>query len=144
MLTPNQKPFVMMILSQESTAFNEEFRHLFPTQRTKGSFALFRMTAPPGNIRGKDCLFPARVLRYRKEQDAGGGNAMKSIGKNLAEAVAFSIVMVIIAWFDGSIVLEGAVKPLWFQVTTRFLIYTAIFFVVSLIVDAVFARVWKK
>ena len=69
---------------------------------------------------------------------------MKSIGKNLAEAVAFSIVMVIIAWFDGSIVPEGAVKPLWFQVTTRFLIYTAIFFVVSLIVDAVFARVWKK
>ena len=69
---------------------------------------------------------------------------MRSIARNIAEAVAFSIVMVIIAWFDGSIVLEGAVKPLWFQVTTRFLIYAVIFFVVSLIVDALFARAEKK
>ncbi|MDO4973043.1 MAG: hypothetical protein Q4E38_02410 [Eubacteriales bacterium] len=69
---------------------------------------------------------------------------MKRIGRNLAEAVAFSIVMLIIAWFDGSIVAEGAVRPLWFQLTTRFLIYAAIFFVISLIVDALFARAEKK
>ena len=69
---------------------------------------------------------------------------MRSLGKNLAEAAAFSLVMLIIAYFDGSIVLEGAVRPLWFQVTTRFLIYMAIFFVVSLVVDALFARFWKK
>ena len=69
---------------------------------------------------------------------------MRSIGRNLAEAAAFSLVMVVVAYFDGSIVLEGAVRPLWFQVTTRFLIYAAIFFVISLVVDAVFARAGKK
>ena len=68
---------------------------------------------------------------------------MKSIGRNLAEAAAFSIVMIVIAYFDGSLVLTGAARPLWFQLTTRFLIYSAIFFVVSLIVDALFARKTK-
>ena len=69
---------------------------------------------------------------------------MRSVARNIAEALAFSIVMLIVAWFDGSIVPEGAVRPLWFQLTTRFLIYAAIFFVVSLIVDALFARAGKK
>lgn len=69
---------------------------------------------------------------------------MRSIVKNITEAVAFSIVMLIIAWFDGSIVAEGAARPLWFQLTTRFLIYALIFFVMSLIVDALFARAEKK
>ena len=69
---------------------------------------------------------------------------MRSVVKNITEAVAFSIVMVIIAWFDGSIVPEGAVRPLWFQISTRFLIYAVIFFVVSLAVDALFARAGKK
>ena len=69
---------------------------------------------------------------------------MRSLGKNLAEALAFSLVMVIVAYFDGSIVPEGAVRPLWFQVTTRFLIYAVIFFLISLLVDALFERFWKK
>ena len=69
---------------------------------------------------------------------------MKSIAKNITEAVTFSVVMILIAWFDGSIVPEGAARPLWFQLTTRFLIYTAVFLVMSLIVDALFARLWKK
>ena len=69
---------------------------------------------------------------------------MKSIVRNITEATAFSIVMLIIAWFDGSIVAEGAARPLWFQLTTRFLIYALIFFVMSLIVDALFARAEKK
>ncbi len=69
---------------------------------------------------------------------------MRSLSRNLAEAAAFSFVAVIIAYFDGSIDLAEAVRPLWFQVTTRFLIYAAIFFVVSLAVDALFARFWKK
>lgn len=68
---------------------------------------------------------------------------MKRFGRNLAEAAAFSIAMIILAWFHGDLVLEGAVRPLWFQLTTRFLIYSAIFFVVSLIVDALFARKTK-
>ena len=69
---------------------------------------------------------------------------MRSFAKNITEAVAFSIVMLIIAWFDGSIAAEGAARPLWFQLTTRFLIYALIFFVMSLIVDALFARAEKK
>lgn len=69
---------------------------------------------------------------------------MKHLGKNLAEAAAFAIVMTIVAWFDGSIVPEGGARPLWFQVCARLLIYFVIFFVVSLIVDAVFARLQKK
>ena len=69
---------------------------------------------------------------------------MRSLGRNLAEAAAFSLVAVIIAYFDGSIDLTEAVRPLWFQVTTRFLIYAVIFFVVSLLMDALFARYWKK
>lgn len=69
---------------------------------------------------------------------------MKSIAKNIAEAVAFSIVMVILAWLDGSLVPEGAVRPLWFQIAARFLIYAVIFFVISLIVDALFARAERK
>ncbi len=69
---------------------------------------------------------------------------MRSFAKNITEAAAFSIVMLIIAWFDGSIVAEGAARPLWFQLTTRFLIYALIFFVMSLIVDALFARAEKK
>ena len=63
---------------------------------------------------------------------------MKRLGRNLAEAAAFSIVMIVIAYFDGSIVLTGAAKPLWFQLTTRFVIYAAIFFVISLGMDALF------
>ena len=68
---------------------------------------------------------------------------MKRFGRNLAEAVAFGIAMLILAWFRGDLVLEGAARPLWFQLTARFLIYCAIFFVVSLIVDALFARKTK-
>ena len=52
--------------------------------------------------------------------------------------------MTIIAWFDGSIDPSGAARPLWFQVCARLLIYLVIFFVVSLIVDAVFERLEKK
>jgi hypothetical protein len=73
-----------------------------------------------------------------------GGNEMKRLGRNLAEAAAFSIVMIVIAYFDGSIVLTGAAKPLWFQLTTRFVIYAAIFFVISLGMDALFKRREKK
>ena len=69
---------------------------------------------------------------------------MKNLGKNLAEAAAFAIVMTIAAWFNGSIVPDGGARPLWFQVCARLLIYLVIFFVVSLIVDAVFARLQKK
>ncbi len=69
---------------------------------------------------------------------------MKRWGKNLAEAAAFAVVMTIIAWFDGSIDPSGAARPLWFQVCARLLIYLVIFFVVSLIVDAVFERLGKK
>lgn len=69
---------------------------------------------------------------------------MKSIAKNIAEAVAFSIVMVILAWLDGSLVPEGAGRPLWFQIAARFLIYAVIFFVISLVVDALFARAERK
>ena len=65
---------------------------------------------------------------------------MKRFGRNLAEAAAFSMVMIVIAWFDGSLVLEGAARPLWFQITARFLIYAVIFFAVSLIVDALFSK----
>ncbi len=68
---------------------------------------------------------------------------MKRFGRNLAEAAAFGIAMLILAWFRGDLVLEGAARPLWFQLTARFLIYCAIFFVVSLIVDALFARKTK-
>lgn len=68
---------------------------------------------------------------------------MKQWGKNLAEAAAFSIVMVLIAWFDGSIDPSGALRPLWFQVSARFVIYLLIFFVVSLLVDAIFERIQK-
>ncbi len=69
---------------------------------------------------------------------------MRSIVRNITEAIAFSIVMLIIAWFDGSIVPEGAVRPLWFQISTRFLIYALIFFIVSLVIDKLFARAEKK
>lgn len=69
---------------------------------------------------------------------------MKRFGRNLAEAAAFSIVMIVIAYFDGSLVLTGAAKPLWFQLTTRFVIYAAIFFVISLGMDALFKRREKK
>jgi len=68
---------------------------------------------------------------------------MRRWGKNLAEAAAFSIVMVLIAWFDGSIDPSGAVRPLWFQVCARFVIYLLIFFVVSLVVDAIFKHIQK-
>ncbi len=68
---------------------------------------------------------------------------MKAYGKKLAEGLAFAIVVVLIAWFDGSITPAGA-RPLWFQVTTRLVIYTAIFFAVSLVVDAIFAGIGKK
>ena len=64
--------------------------------------------------------------------------------RSVPEAAAFSIVMLIIAWFDGSIDPSGAARPLWFQVCARLLIYLVIFFVVSLIVDAVFERLGKK
>ena len=66
------------------------------------------------------------------------------LGRKLAEAAAFSLVMIVIAYFDGSIVLTGAVRPLWFQLVTRFAIYAAIFFAVSLGVDALFSRREKK
>ena len=69
---------------------------------------------------------------------------MKSIGRNLAEAAAFGIAMLILAWFRGDLVLEGAARPLWFQLTTRFVIYAAIFFVISLGMDALFKRREKK
>jgi len=65
---------------------------------------------------------------------------MKGKGRNLAEAAAFAIIMVLVAWFDGSIDPTGAIRPLWFQVCARLVIYAAIFFVVSLIIDALFAR----
>ena len=52
--------------------------------------------------------------------------------------------MTIVAWFDGSIVPDGGARPLWFQVCARLFIYLAIFFVVSLLVDAVFERLEKK
>ena len=68
---------------------------------------------------------------------------MKPWGRNLAEAAAFSIVMVLIAWFDGSIDPSGAVRPLWFQVSVRFVIYLLVFFVVSLVVDAIFRHIQK-
>ena len=68
---------------------------------------------------------------------------MKQWGRNLAEAAAFSIVMVLIAWFDGSIDPSGAVRPLWFQVSARFVIYLLIFFIVSLVVDAIFRYIKK-
>ena len=68
---------------------------------------------------------------------------MKQWGRNLAEAAAFSIVMVLIAWFDGSIDPSGAVRPLWFQVSVRFVIYLLVFFVVSLVVDAIFRHIQK-
>lgn len=69
---------------------------------------------------------------------------MKQYGKKLAEAVAFAIVMILIAWFDGSIDPSEALRPLWFQVSARFLIYTAIFFVVGLAVDALFKRFGRQ
>ncbi len=68
---------------------------------------------------------------------------MKQWGRNLAEAAAFSIVMVLIAWFDGSIDPSGTVRPLWFQVSVRFVIYLLVFFVVSLVVDAIFRHIQK-
>ena len=68
---------------------------------------------------------------------------MKHWGRNLAEAAAFAIVVLLIAWFDGSIDPIGAVRPLWFQVSARFVIYLLIFFVVSLLVDAIFNRIQK-
>ncbi len=68
---------------------------------------------------------------------------MKNPGKRLAEAAAFAIVMTLIAWFDGSIDPSGALRPLWFQITARLLIYTAIFFAVGLAVDALFRRFGK-
>ena len=68
---------------------------------------------------------------------------MKHWGRNLAEAAAFAIVVLLIAWFDGSIDPSGAVRPLWFQVSARFVIYLLIFFVVSLLVDAIFNRIQK-
>ena len=69
---------------------------------------------------------------------------MNKIGKRLAEAAAFAIVMVLIAWFDGSIDPGGALRPLWFQISARFLIYMGIFFVVDLLVDALFRRFCRK
>lgn len=69
---------------------------------------------------------------------------MKNVGRKLAEAAAFAVVMTIVAWFDGSIVPDGGARPLWFQVCARLFIYLAIFFVVSLLVDAVFERLEKK
>ena len=36
---------------------------------------------------------------------------MKHLGKNLAEAAAFAIVMTIVAWYDGSIVPDGGAEP---------------------------------
>ena len=76
----------------------------------------------------------------------GGGEekAVNRIGKRLAEAAAFAIVMLIVAWFDGSIDPSGALRPLWFQVSSRFVIYLAIFFVVGLLVDALFSRFYRK
>ena len=68
---------------------------------------------------------------------------MKQWGRNLAEATAFSIVVLLIAWMNGSIDPSGAVRPLWFQVSARFVIYLLIFFVVSLLVDAIFKRIQK-
>lgn len=68
---------------------------------------------------------------------------MKHWGRNLAEAAAFAIVVLLIAWFDGSIDPSGAVRPLWFQVSARFVIYLLIFFVVSLLVDTIFNRIQK-
>ena len=69
---------------------------------------------------------------------------MKNVGRKLAEAAAFAVVMTIVAWFDGSIVPDGGARPRWFQVCARLLIYFVIFFVVSLLVDAVFERLEKK
>ncbi len=68
---------------------------------------------------------------------------MRALGRKLAEAAAFAIVMILIAWFDGSLSPEGAM-PLWFQVLTRLLIYLLIFFAVSLLMDALFSRMEKK
>ena len=68
---------------------------------------------------------------------------MRSFGKKLAEALTFAVVMTIFAWFEGRIAIDGA-RPLWFQVTARLVIYTAIFFVVSLAMDAIFSRLGKK
>ena len=69
---------------------------------------------------------------------------MKAFGRKLAEALAFAIAMLIIAYFDGSLVLSGGTRPLWFQVTARLLIYTAIFLVISLLIDALFSRFGKR
>ena len=69
---------------------------------------------------------------------------MKSFGRKLAEALAFAIAMLVIAYFDGSLLLSGGARPLWFQVTARLLIYTAIFFVISLLIDALFSRFGKR
>lgn len=68
---------------------------------------------------------------------------MRSFGKKLAEALTFAVVMTIFAWFDGGIVPDGA-RPLWLQITLRLVINTAIFFVVSLAMDAIFSRFGKK
>ena len=68
---------------------------------------------------------------------------MKRLGRKLAAAFAFAVVMTILAYFDGSILLEGASRPLWFQIVARLLIYMLIFFAVSLIVDAIFSRMEK-
>ena len=68
---------------------------------------------------------------------------MKRLGRKAAEAFAFAVVMTILAYFDGSILLEGASRPLWFQILARLLIYMLIFFTVSLIVDAIFSHLEK-
>ena len=68
---------------------------------------------------------------------------MKTFGRKLAEALAFAIAMLIIAYFDGSLLLSGGARPPWFQATARLLIYTAIFFVISLLIDALFSRFGK-
>ena len=65
---------------------------------------------------------------------------MRKFGKTLAEAAAFAVVMIIVAWLHGSIVMEGGARPLWFQLTARFVIYMAIFCAVSAIVDALFRK----
>ena len=69
---------------------------------------------------------------------------MNTIGNRLAEAAAFAIVMLMVAWFDGSIDPSGALRPLWFQISLRFLIYMGIFFIVGLLVDALFRRFYRK
>ncbi len=65
---------------------------------------------------------------------------MRKGGKTLAEAAAFAIVMIIIAWLHGSIVTEGGARPLWFQLLARLVIYMLIFCAVSAIVDALFRK----